>query len=292
MPRLPKPGADSGTWGDILNEFLSVSLDPNDGSIRPSALGQELVGATGPMGPTGNTGATGPAGAIGATGPAGAAGAAGATGPAGATGATGPAGAAGAIGATGPAGAAGATGPAGAAGATGPGIPSTIGHNNNDALLIQGGVAAWSPLGQAAYRDIGTTIGTVAAGDDSRIIGALQTDGGVMNGAFATTPVTLTDSTTISTDATQGNHFRVTITGDNHTLAAPTGGQDGQKIIYEIIQDGSGSHGMYFSAVFDFGYIGAPDLSLEPANKHSYLGCVYNSALGKWHVIAISKGYN
>ncbi len=33
MPRLPIPGQDSGTWGDILNEFLNVAHN-SDGSLR------------------------------------------------------------------------------------------------------------------------------------------------------------------------------------------------------------------------------------------------------------------
>ncbi len=33
MPRLPVPGQDAGTWGDILNEFLEVSHN-SDGSLR------------------------------------------------------------------------------------------------------------------------------------------------------------------------------------------------------------------------------------------------------------------
>lgn len=37
MARLPVPGADSGLWGDILNDFLSVSLN-SDGSIKTSAI--------------------------------------------------------------------------------------------------------------------------------------------------------------------------------------------------------------------------------------------------------------
>lgn len=32
MPQLPTPGADSGTWGDILNEFLEVA-HKSDGSL-------------------------------------------------------------------------------------------------------------------------------------------------------------------------------------------------------------------------------------------------------------------
>ncbi len=32
--RLPTPGGDTGTWGKILNDFLSQSLNP-DGSLKP-----------------------------------------------------------------------------------------------------------------------------------------------------------------------------------------------------------------------------------------------------------------
>ena len=37
MPRLPVPGSDNGTWGDILNAYLNVSLN-SDGSIKPTAI--------------------------------------------------------------------------------------------------------------------------------------------------------------------------------------------------------------------------------------------------------------
>src|SRR5262249_36182950 len=102
MPRLPTPGGDDNTWGDILNEFLEVSHN-TDGTLKAGLAGQ---GATGPQG---DTGATGPQGDSGATG----AGTTGSTGPQGATGATGPPGFDGATGATG-------VGATGGTGATGP----------------------------------------------------------------------------------------------------------------------------------------------------------------------------
>jgi len=37
MPRLPVPGADDGTWGTVLNEFLSVA-HAADGSINEASL--------------------------------------------------------------------------------------------------------------------------------------------------------------------------------------------------------------------------------------------------------------
>lgn len=37
MARLPVPGGDQGEWGDILNDFLGVSLS-GSGHIKPSAI--------------------------------------------------------------------------------------------------------------------------------------------------------------------------------------------------------------------------------------------------------------
>src|SRR5437868_4537461 len=37
MARLPTPGSDEGTWGDILNDFLKTSLN-DDGTIKASAV--------------------------------------------------------------------------------------------------------------------------------------------------------------------------------------------------------------------------------------------------------------
>jgi hypothetical protein len=38
VPRLPQPGADNGTWGDILNEYLSQSL-ASDGQLKEDSVG-------------------------------------------------------------------------------------------------------------------------------------------------------------------------------------------------------------------------------------------------------------
>ena len=52
MARLPTPGSDDGTWGDILNDFLSQSHNPDgtlsasaipDGSVTPAKLSQSYA---------------------------------------------------------------------------------------------------------------------------------------------------------------------------------------------------------------------------------------------------------
>ena len=125
MARLPIPGGDDGSWGQILNDYLSAAHKSDgtlkDDSIPESALSSSVqaklnaaagpTGVSGPQGATGATGVQGSTGATGAQGVPGNDGATGATGTQGPTGATGPTGVAGGTGATGATGPQGATGP-------------------------------------------------------------------------------------------------------------------------------------------------------------------------------------
>lgn len=45
MPRLPNVGGDKGNWGSVLNEFLSVDLNP-DGSLKTVPVTKGGTGAT------------------------------------------------------------------------------------------------------------------------------------------------------------------------------------------------------------------------------------------------------
>lgn len=42
MSRLPIPGQDDNTWGTILNDFLSVSLN-NDGTVKNGVIGDAQI---------------------------------------------------------------------------------------------------------------------------------------------------------------------------------------------------------------------------------------------------------
>lgn len=98
-------------------------------------------------------------------------------------------------------------------------------------------------------------------------------------------PITLTDSTTIATDAGLGNHFRVTLAG-NRTLGNPTNPADGQRVMWELIQDATGSRtlalGTDFLQSVDFATI---TLSVSPG-KRDFLGAVYCAAISKWVVVS------
>jgi hypothetical protein len=105
-------------------------------------------------------------------------------------------------------------------------------------------------------------------------------------------PVALADGATINTDASLGRHFRVTL-GGNRTMAAPTNPTDGQRIVYEIIQPGSGGPWTIatWNAIFVFGTdVPSPTLTAT-ASKRDFVGFVYNSTAAKWYCLAAAKGY-
>jgi hypothetical protein len=102
-------------------------------------------------------------------------------------------------------------------------------------------------------------------------------------------PVALTDAATIATDASLGKTFTVTL-GGNRTLGAPTNPTNGQKIIYRIKQDATGSRTLAYNAIFRFSAdIPSPTLTTTVA-KTDYLGFIYNATDTKWDILAINKG--
>ena len=104
------------------------------------------------------------------------------------------------------------------------------------------------------------------------------------------TVVVLTDAATIAVDASLGTHMRVTL-GGNRTLGNPTNPTDGQRILFEIIQDGTGSRTITLSSKYALGTDIASVTLTTTASKRDFLGVIYNSAADKWFVVAFVKGY-
>lgn len=107
------------------------------------------------------------------------------------------------------------------------------------------------------------------------------------------TPQVLTDAATITTDVSTGVHFRVTL-GGNRTLAVPTNPADGQRVLWEFIQDGTGSRTITLAGGtggFAFGTDISSIALTTTANKRDIVGAVYNASIQKWLVIAFVRGY-
>ena len=98
----------------------------------------------------------------------------------------------------------------------------------------------------------------------------------------------LVDQATIVTDTTLSNHFYVTLKG-NRTLATPTGMQPGQRIIFEFIQDGTGSRTITLDPIFD---VGSFTVTLTTTiNKRDFMEVVYSDVDNILYVINFVKNY-
>jgi hypothetical protein len=128
-----------------------------------------------------------------------------------------------------------------------------------------------------------------ATGTSVVLTGKIQTTGGAVLGAV----VSVTDGSTLATDASLGNHFRTTLAGATRTLGNPTNGTDGQRIVWELIQDGSGSRGTTFN--LDTKWALGTDISsivlTTTADKRDFLTAIYNSTADKWYIVGFVKGY-
>jgi hypothetical protein len=149
-------------------------------------------------------------------------------------------------------------------------------------LLVMGGnvgIGTITPVGAFSVMNGNVGIGTWSP------VNTLQ-----IKGSFTTGVVTLTDGATIATDASLGNLFRVTL-GGNRTLGNPTNAVDGQKITWELIQDGSGNRTISLDTKFALGSDITSVTLTTTAGKRDFLGAIYNSATDKWYVVSFVKGY-
>lgn len=108
-------------------------------------------------------------------------------------------------------------------------------------------------------------------------------------GQVAPAVVKLTFASPISVDASTGNDFRVTLTG-NTTINSPSNGVDGQRITIQIAQDSSGSRTVTWGNGYLFGAAGQPTLSTG-ANLVDVIGFVYNVAAGGWLGVGAALGF-
>ena len=96
---------------------------------------------------------------------------------------------------------------------------------------------------------------------------------------------TLTDAAAIATPAAEGSVFRVTL-GGNRTLSNPTNPYDGQRVSWEIIQDGTGSRTITLGDKFVEGLF---DVTLSTtAGATDILEAIYSETADKWYVVGFT----
>lgn len=102
--------------------------------------------------------------------------------------------------------------------------------------------------------------------------------------------ITLKDDSNVLTDVSQGDHYRLTPT-QHFTLDNPINGIDGQKVVWEIIQDSIGGRQISLGDKFILGTdLSKLELTKTP-RKCDYMTAIYKENLDQWHVVAFIRGF-
>jgi hypothetical protein len=103
--------------------------------------------------------------------------------------------------------------------------------------------------------------------------------------------VALSYAATLNTDASAGDIFDVTLTG-NATLANPTNPADGKTIRWRIRQDATGSRTVTLGNKFVIPSSATSPLPFSTAaNKMDILAATYHAGRDKWDIVAMVPGY-
>lgn len=135
-------------------------------------------------------------------------------------------------------------------------------------------------LGNAATRNVGTTGGTVAAGDDSRIVNARLISG-------SERIVTVLDNASTTWDAQNGRTevAILTATGDR-TITAPSNPVDGQRVVFVHTASGGDRTPTFSTGSGGFNLRGKT-IGATPSGKTTYYGFIYSSAESRWNLLAV-----
>lgn len=103
--------------------------------------------------------------------------------------------------------------------------------------------------------------------------------------------VELTYASTLNTDASSGDIFDVTLTG-NVTLANPSNPVNGQTLRWRITQDSTGGRLVTLGGKFNIPSSATSPLPFSTAaNKMDVLAATYHAGRDKWDIIAFVMGY-
>lgn len=157
-----------------------------------------------------------------------------------------------------------------------------------DLSIATGGVTFAKMQSVAAASLLGNPFNATSAAREITLGPNLAFSAATLN--TITTITSIAFNGTTASDASLGSYFRGTAVSA-FTLSNPTNASDGQKIVWEIIQDGTGGRVMTLGNKFAFGTDITAATLTTTSSKRDFLGAFYNSTADKFYVTAFVKGY-
>lgn len=96
--------------------------------------------------------------------------------------------------------------------------------------------------------------------------------------------------TSLTTDATQQSIRRATVS-DNFTLENPTNAIDGQKLVWELQQNGTGGFAVTYGSKFVIPSAITDSTISGTANETSIIAAIYNASKDEFLVTGVIQGY-
>lgn len=120
--------------------------------------------------------------------------------------------------------------------------------------------------------------------------GVMRKTGGTFTGPVVVQPSNVTYGASVTIDAATVQEAQITLTGDL-SLANPTGGTHGQKLLLVLTQGGSGNYTVTFAgSKFSWTADIASFTASTAVGKIDFVGLRYDANRDKWDIIAVNKG--
>lgn len=110
---------------------------------------------------------------------------------------------------------------------------------------------------------------------------------------YKNVPVTLTDASTVATNAALGNYFRLTTSTTGRIMGAPTNPTDGQTCMWELLNGNPVTTTVTFTLTTGVGGFNIGPFAITPtvAAKLDIWTATYSATRSQWLITEIVKGY-
>ena len=176
------------------------------------------------------------------------------------------------------------------------GVLGSVGYQSaaNTTLLLAGNTTATKNfLVQTGTGSVSAAPAWATIATADLPAGVVLSSAGVLTSPLVEQVDVLTYASTILVNAALGNIFTVTLTGTTAILGNPAGALNGQKLLFRIRQDATGSRLLTFAANYRFGtYLPSTAIVLSTApNAVDYLGVIYNGTDSVFDVLSFNGGF-